>query len=90
MLQGGDFESAPRKDGQSFTMVTIFKLALLRSLGTEIRYTPVPKERYPKGSTPSEITRHSMDSSYQLEEFLKKFTALYGDAVSSAMSDLDQ
>lgn len=41
--------------------------------GTEIRYTPIPSERYPAGSTPAQITRHSMDSTFQLEQYLAKF-----------------
>lgn len=35
--------------------------------GTEIRFTELPKQMYPKGATPEEITRHSMDLSYALE-----------------------
>ena len=34
--------------------------------GTSIRYAAVPSERFPAGSTPAEITRHSMDSSFQV------------------------
>ena len=37
--------------------------------GTEIRYTQFPNMKYPEGSTPQEITKHSMDSTYQLEQF---------------------
>ena len=41
--------------------------------GTEIRYTPFPRSKYPEGSTPEEITKHSMDSTYQLEQLLAAF-----------------
>ena len=58
--------------------------------GTEIRYTKLPKARYPKGCTPAEITKHSMDSSFQLEEYLGTFKKMYGDQVSSFMSNVNQ
>ncbi len=58
--------------------------------GTKIRYTHVPAERYPAGSTPAEITKHSMDSSFQVETYLDAFNKLYGDRVSSSMSDINQ
>ena len=51
--------------------------------GTQIRYTALPTKRYPDGASPSEITRHSMDASYQLQIYLDTFKRLYGDAVSS-------
>lgn len=41
--------------------------------GTEIRYTPFPNMKYPEGSTPQEITKHSMDTTYQLEQLLGAF-----------------
>lgn len=41
--------------------------------GTEIRYVPLPTDVYPRDSTPAQITRHSMDSSYQLEAYISKF-----------------
>lgn len=44
---------------------------LLKSMqpkeGTYLRLSQIPKKNYPEGSTPSEITRHCMDSSYVLE-----------------------
>merc|ERR550539_534063 len=55
----------------------------------KIRFTEIPP-RFPEGSTPSDITKHSMDSSYQLEEYLSIFKRLYGDAVSNSMSDRSQ
>ncbi|KAF5276837.1 hypothetical protein FQA39_LY06389 [Lamprigera yunnana] len=42
--------------------------------GTEIRLTPLPTTNYPRGSSPSDITRHSLDSTYALEIMLKKFS----------------
>lgn len=39
--------------------------------GTEMRFTQIPKQRYPEGASPQEITKHSMDSSYMLETLLK-------------------
>ncbi|XP_051835201.1 protein AAR2 homolog [Antechinus flavipes] len=35
--------------------------------GTEIRFTKLPKQTYPDGASPAEITKHSMDLSYALE-----------------------
>ncbi|XP_043840370.1 protein AAR2 homolog [Dromiciops gliroides] len=35
--------------------------------GTEIRFTELPKQTYPDGASPAEITKHSMDLSYALE-----------------------
>lgn len=55
-----------------------------------IRYTKIPRKKYPSGATPAEITRHSMDSSHQLETFITQFKRLYGDQVSSSMSDRNQ
>ncbi|XP_071174699.1 protein AAR2 homolog isoform X2 [Mytilus edulis] len=40
--------------------------------GTFIRFTELPKKRYPEGSTPAEITKCSMDSTYILETLLKE------------------
>lgn len=41
--------------------------------GTELRLTPLPCESYPKGSTPAEITKHSLDQSYTLESMLSTY-----------------
>lgn len=47
-------------------------LPVLKSIpGTEIRFTRIPKVWYPPNSTPREISKHSMDSSYVLSEILK-------------------
>ncbi|EFN78947.1 protein AAR2 homolog [Harpegnathos saltator] len=40
--------------------------------GTELRLTEIPDKRYPDNATPSEITRHSLDSSYILSAILRK------------------
>uniref|UniRef100_A0A8C5KX47 Protein AAR2 homolog n=1 Tax=Jaculus jaculus TaxID=51337 RepID=A0A8C5KX47_JACJA len=40
--------------------------------GTEIRFSELPTQMFPAGSTPAEITRHSMDLSYALETVLSK------------------
>ena len=55
-----------------------------------IRYTDIPKRKHPSGSTPAQITKYNMDSSYQLEVFLRQYQKLYGDQVSSSMSDKNQ
>ena len=55
-----------------------------------IRYTTIPKRKHPSGSTPSQITKCNMDSSYQLELFLQQYKKRYGDQVSSSMSDKNQ
>jgi len=55
--------------------------------GTEIRYTPLWKQAFPTGSTPGEISKYSMDSSHQLGQFIASLSLLYGDQVSSSMSD---
>ncbi|EZA60567.1 hypothetical protein X777_14593 [Ooceraea biroi] len=40
--------------------------------GTELRLTEIPDKHYPDDATPSEITRHSLDSSYVLHTILRK------------------
>ena len=55
-----------------------------------IRYTTIPKRKHPSGSTPAQITKYNMDSSYQLESFLKQYQKRYGDQVSNSMSDKNQ
>lgn len=40
--------------------------------GTELRLTEIPDKHYPDDATPSEITRHSLDTSYTLDTTLKK------------------
>ncbi|KAH9524957.1 a1-alpha2 repression [Bulinus truncatus] len=44
------------------------KLPKLKALqGTSIKYTIIPKKKYPEGSTPEIISKYNMDSSYALE-----------------------
>ncbi|XP_014252497.1 protein AAR2 homolog [Cimex lectularius] len=38
--------------------------------GTEIRFTPMPMKTYPDGSTPQDITKHSLDLSYTLDSMI--------------------
>ncbi|XP_074148661.1 protein AAR2 homolog [Sminthopsis crassicaudata] len=40
--------------------------------GTEIRFTKLPKQPYPDGASPAEITKHSMDLSYALETVISR------------------
>lgn len=40
--------------------------------GTELRLTEISDKHYPDDATPSEITQHSLDSSYVLHGTLKK------------------
>lgn len=35
--------------------------------GTAFRFTEIPQDKYPPGSTPEEITKHYLDQSYSLE-----------------------
>lgn len=42
--------------------------------GTNIKTTPFPEKNYPEGSNPSEITKHSLDSSYVLDLMLAKYS----------------
>lgn len=38
--------------------------------GTALKLTQFPTKLYPDGSTPSEVTQHSLDSSYLFEQYL--------------------
>ena len=38
--------------------------------GTEIRFTLIPKQTYPTGASPQEVTKYSMDHSFVLESLL--------------------
>ncbi|XP_043469888.1 protein AAR2 homolog [Leptopilina heterotoma] len=40
--------------------------------GTDLKLTKLPNLQYPEGSTPAEITKHLMDSSYTLDLLLSK------------------
>lgn len=41
--------------------------------GTDLRFTIFPEKAYPDGSSPSEITKHSLDSSYLLDKVLGSY-----------------
>lgn len=44
---------------------------------SQMRFSSIPKQRYPPGSTPSQISRYSIDSSYALEQILEKHYSTY-------------
>ena len=54
--------------------------------GSNIRYTQLSDRKYPRGSCPADITRHSMDSTFHLTTLINSLEKMYGDAVSSSMS----
>ncbi|XP_076451650.1 protein AAR2 homolog [Babylonia areolata] len=39
--------------------------------GTKIRYSKIPKQKYPDGASPAEVTKFSIDSSFQLDRMLQ-------------------
>ncbi|CAH1175568.1 unnamed protein product [Phaedon cochleariae] len=43
-------------------------------IGTDLRYTPFPHKNYPEGATPSQITQHSLDSSYVLNLMISSYS----------------
>lgn len=45
---------------------------LQATAGTELRFSKFPEQSYPPGSTPAEITQHSLDSSYLLGVILNQ------------------
>lgn len=36
-----------------------------------MRFTEIPKDKYPPGSAPEEITKHYLDQSYTLELMIR-------------------
>lgn len=42
--------------------------------GTELRLSKIPGKQYPDGASPTEITKHSLDTSYALDTILKQLT----------------
>ncbi|GFS07362.1 protein AAR2 homolog [Elysia marginata] len=40
---------------------------------SKIKYSEIPKKKYPPGATPSEISKYNMDSSYALDVLLERF-----------------
>ena len=63
--------------------------AMMARPGSSIRYTTLTCRKYPEGSSPAEITQHSMDATFQLSVLLATMDKMYGDQVSSTMSDQD-
>lgn len=61
--------------------------AMVHRPGSNIRYTDISSRRVPEGSSPAEVTRHGMDGTFHLSVFVSSLQRLYGDAVSSSMSD---
>ncbi|XP_015220217.1 protein AAR2 homolog [Lepisosteus oculatus] len=41
--------------------------------GTELRFSEIPKQTYPEGATPAQITQYSMDLSYALNSLLERY-----------------
>ncbi|KAL5020403.1 hypothetical protein ScPMuIL_003295, partial [Solemya velum] len=41
--------------------------------GTEIRFSTIPKTKYPAGASPAQISKYSMDLSYTLEQMFEQF-----------------
>ena len=68
-------ESRKRKRGAGLT-IEEKEEELLPDLkpkpGTELRLTKLPDKFYPDDATPAEITKHSLDTSFALEELLNK------------------
>ena len=50
--------------------------------GTGLRFTSIPRKRFPDGADPSEITKHCMDSSYMLETFLERYDGSVSEFVT--------
>lgn len=50
-----------------------------QSAENKINFTAIPQKRYPDGSSPADITKHSLDSSYLLECMLAKMTGNTND-----------
>ena len=58
-------------------MLSLFKSkdelpSLIPRPGTEIRYTAISRQKYPDGANAAEITKHNMDSTYQLQTLIKE------------------
>lgn len=53
--------------------------------GTKIRYSKIPRQKYPDGASPAVISKFSMDSSYQLETVLEE---KYKDSVSGILGEI--
>jgi len=60
----------------------------LNSHENRIMYTPVSKQKYPCNASPSDITKYSIDSSYQLQLFLSHVQAVEDVLVETQFSFL--
>lgn len=66
-----DSESpGPSKRSKSSESDDDFLPELKAKAGTALKLTEFPTKLYPDGSTPSEVTQHSLDSSYLFEQYL--------------------
>ncbi|XP_061188953.1 protein AAR2 homolog [Saccostrea echinata] len=52
---------------------------------SKIRFSPIPKLKYPPGSSPAEMTKYSMDSSYVLESIL---SSCYHDSEMGILGEI--
>ncbi|CAH0558993.1 unnamed protein product [Brassicogethes aeneus] len=66
--------SSPKKSRLSNDTEHNFLPDLKPIEGTELRLTEFPKKNYPDGATPSEITKHSLDSTYVLDMMVSKLS----------------
>lgn len=64
----------PKKIRLSENTEEVFLPQLKVKEGTNIQITPFPEKNYPEGSNPSDITKHSLDSSYVLDLMLAKYS----------------
>lgn len=61
----------PGPSTSKFNSADVFK-SMQPKEGSYLRLSKLPEKNYPAGSTPAEITRHSMDLSYVLEVLLSQ------------------
>ncbi|XP_017792807.1 PREDICTED: protein AAR2 homolog [Habropoda laboriosa] len=71
-------ESNPKKKRRSGITMEEKEDELLPDMkprpGTELRLSKLPDKNYPDGASPTEVTKHFLDSSYALDTFLNKLT----------------
>ena len=68
-----DHQSSMMDTGPESTDDLNHKLPNLKTVtGTNIKYSVVPKQRYPPNASPADITKYSMDSSYALNIILSE------------------
>lgn len=56
--------------------------AMVARPGTAIRYSALAARRFPEGSSAGQITKHSLDTTFQLDQLVAGMERLYGDQVS--------